>query len=114
MTAARIVTAYVHAYCREAFPDEGRKLPSGTPCSFGVQMASTVCNGPMMDVFDYQSLGSYKYIPSDRLTADLEERQGAGVYGYWKMYDDSYVLLTCDGRLAHWSGKDEDKAEWGK
>jgi hypothetical protein len=36
----------------------------------------------------------------------------AGVYGYWAMADGSYLLQTCSGRLACWSGKATDKAEF--
>jgi hypothetical protein len=53
-----------------------------------------------------------EYIPADRLTQGLGEPPGAGVFSYWKMYDDSYLLRTCDGRLAHWDGTDDGKAEW--
>ena len=108
MSAAQIVTLYVHAHCRQQWP---------TPMEHqtdSAQMASTVLNGGFADVFDFKGSGSHKYIPSDKLSQDLGEPLGAGVYGYLKMYDDSYVLMTCNGRLAHWSGKDEDIAVWGK
>ena len=75
-------------------------------------MATTVFNMGMLDVFDHKGSGSHKYIPADRLTDDLGMEQGAGVFGYVKLYDDSYVLKTCNGPLAYWSGKAEDKAMW--
>lgn len=99
--AARIVTVLVHAYCRETWPDEG------------AGMASTVFDGSFADAFDIKEHGSYKYIPADKLTADLGEPQDAGVFGYCRLYDGSYVLKTCNGRLAHWTGKDTDAAIWG-
>lgn len=109
---ARIAGEYITAWCRQTFaPDASRpELRSKAP----EEMASTVANGSMIDVFDHKGGGTHKYIPSDRLSDDLGERRGAGVYGYWQMYDDSYLLRTCNGRLAYWSGKDEDKAEWCK
>jgi hypothetical protein len=111
MTAARIAAAYIHAYCRETFAEDAERvdLRSKEP----VKMASTVANGHMIDVFDHQGSGTHKYIPAERLTLDLGEPLGAGVFSYWKMYDGSYLLRTCDGRLAHWDGTDEGKAEWG-
>jgi hypothetical protein len=102
MSAAQIAACYIHAWCRETWPDKG------------AEMASTVANGSMMDVFDHKGYGSHKHIPADRLTTDLGEAIGAGVFGYWKMYDDSYLLRTCNGRLAHWDGTDEGKAEYAK
>lgn len=75
-------------------------------------MESTVCNGGLIDVFDHTGYGTHKYIPADRLTAELGMPEGAGVYGFWGMKDGSYLLLTCRGPLAYWSGKAEDKAEW--
>jgi hypothetical protein len=110
MSAARIAGEYITAWCRQKFAPvaERPELRDEHP----EKMASTVANGNMIDVFDHKGSGSHKYIPADRLTQDLGEPLGAGVFSYWKMYDDSYLLRTCDGRLAHWSGKDEDKAEW--
>jgi hypothetical protein len=102
MSAAAIAGRLLHAYCTVTWPnDENPK-----------RMASTIANGSYIDVFDHQGGGSHKYIPADRLTDDLGEPRGAGVYGYWKMFDGSYLLRTCDGRLAHWDGTDEGKAEW--
>jgi hypothetical protein len=106
MSAARIAGEYIHAYCRQKWPEKAGDA------STGPRMASTVANGSMIDVFDHRGGGSHKYIPADRLTQDLGEPLGAGVFSYWKMYDDSYLLRTCDGRLAHWDGTDEGKAEW--
>jgi hypothetical protein len=104
MSAAKIAAAYIHAYCRVTWPGEDDTT--------GTNMASTVANGSMMDVFDHKGCGSHKYIDADKLTMDLERPLGSGVFGYWKMYDDSYILRTCDGPLAVWSGNPDDKAEW--
>jgi len=97
---ARIAAVYIAAYCRETFG----KDPQSMECH--------MANGSMIDVFDHNGHGSHKYIPADRLTEELGMSKGAGVYGYWAMADGSYLLLTCGGRLACWSGKVEDKAEW--
>lgn len=107
--AAALAADYIHAWCRQQWPEDKRLAHHKD----SAQMASTVANGEMIDVFDHQGGGSHKYIPAAKLTEDLGEPQGAGVFGYWKMYDGSYLLRTCNGRLAHWSGKAEDKAEWG-
>lgn len=78
-----------------------------------ISLASTMANGEIIDAFDHKGGGSHKYIPADRLSEELGEPAGAGVYGFWQMKDGSYLLRTCHGALAHWSGKAEDKAEWG-
>lgn len=100
MSAAKIAAMLIHAHCRATWPDSG------------AEMGSTILNGAFLDVFDFKGSGSHKYVPDERLTADLGEPKGAGVYGYVRMYDDSYVLKTCKGPLAIWSGKDDEKAEW--
>lgn len=99
---AAIASGYVNAWCRAKWPEEGAK------------MSSTMMNASMADVFDHIDYGSHKYIPADKLTRDLGEPTGGGVYGYWKMADGSYVLRTCRGPLAYWSGKTEDAAQWGE
>lgn len=99
MSAAKIVCLYVRAFCAENFTNPET-------------MESTVMNGGMADVFDHVGHGTHKYIPAEKLSDDLKLQKGAGVFGYWKMYDGSYVLWTCPGPLAYWSGKDEDPAEW--
>lgn len=75
-------------------------------------MASTMCAGQLIDVFDHKGYGTHKYIPAEKLTKDLGEPKESGVYGFWAMADGSYLLLTCRGPLAVWSGKPEDAAEW--
>lgn len=99
-SAARIAVMYVGAYCRETFASDPDR------------MQSTVLNGDFADVFDHVDHGSHKYIPADRLSEQLGLRPGAGVYGYWRMHDGSYILRTCPGPLAIWSGRAEDPAEW--
>ncbi len=103
---AQIAAEYLHAWCRAKWPTPLKHQ------SDSAQMASTVANGGMMDVFDFKGHGTHKYIPSDKLTVDLGEPKGAGVYGYWKMADNSYLLLTCNGRLAYWNGDEEEVACW--
>lgn len=97
---AKIAATYIGAFCRETFEKEPDR------------MQSTVANGSMIDVFDHKGYGTHKYIPADKLAQDLELPDEAGVYGYWLMGDGSYLLLTCPGLLAWWSGKDEDCAQW--
>lgn len=102
---AKIAARYISAYCREVFKED-KEDPS--------EMETHMANGELIDVFDHSGGGTHKYIPADRLTEELGMPKGAGVFGYWKMADNSYLLRTCPGRLACWSGKDEDKAFWPK
>lgn len=108
---ARIAAEFFHAWCRAKWP--GDEKPVGKASS-GAYMASTMANGEMIDAFDHRGGGSHKYIPADRLTEELGESIGAGVFGYWLMGDGSYLLRTCDGRLAYWSGKEDEKARWAE
>ncbi len=102
---AKIAAQYITAWCRATYkPTKNHPDPD--------MMGSTMANGGMIDVFDHKGYGTHKYIPADKLTQDLGEREGAGVYGYWAMNDGSYLLLTCKGDLAYWSGKTEDAAQW--
>ena len=97
---AKIAALYVKAYCKATF-----KEPEA--------MESTMCQGGFLDCFDITGTGSHKYIPTTKLNSDLGKRDGAGVYNYAKFSDGSYLLFTCDGPLAYWSGVTEDAAEWG-
>ena len=99
---AKIAATYIGAFCRETFDKDPDK------------MQSTVLTGAMMDVFANKGYGTHKYIPAAKLTQDLNLPDGAGVYGFWLMADDSYLLLTNPGAVAYWSGKDEDSAQWVK
>src|SRR5687768_12598592 len=96
---AKIAAEYISGWCVGVFNNPA-------------EMESTVADGSMIDVFDHHGYGSHKYIPADRLTEELGMEKGAGVFGYWKMADGSYLLRTCEGRLAFWSGNDDEKAEW--
>lgn len=100
MPYAQIAAQYITAWCRATY----RKDPD--------KMGSTMCSGTMIDAFDHTGYATHKYIPADALTEELGMPKGAGVYGTWCMKDGSYLLLTCPGDLAWWSGKDEDKAQW--
>ena len=66
--------------------------------------ADPIFSFEMLDCFDIVGQGSHKYIPSDELTVMLGLPAGAGVYGYVKFSDGSYVLRLCGGTLASWSG----------
>jgi len=100
MPYAQIAAQYIHAWCRATYETEPDR------------MASTMAIPGLMDVFNHTGYGTHKYIPADKLNHDLELAQGAGVYGYWHMNDGSYLLLTCPGALAWWTGKAEDEAQW--
>lgn len=97
---AKIAAEYIATWCKARFEN-------------GQEMESTIAGGKMIDVFDHKGYGSHRYIPADRLATDLGLPARGGIYGYWLMADNSYLLLTCPGRLAFWSGKDADAAEWG-
>lgn len=92
---------YVKGYCRMTF-----KNPEN--------MESTVLSGDQLDCFDLVGTGSHKYIPTERLNNELGLPQGGGVYNYVKMKDGSYILLTCRGPLAYWSGKADEPAKFPK
>lgn len=109
MCYARVAASVLNAYCLAKFPDFSERHPTVGRAN----MASTMANGEWIDAFDHQGGGSHKYIPADRLTEELGEPKGAGVYGYWLMKDGSKLLRTCRGPLAWWSGKPEDRAQWG-
>lgn len=66
--------------------------------------AERIFSFEMLDCFDFTQHGSHKYIPSDELNKMLGLPQGAGIYGYVKFGDGSYVLRLCGGELASWSG----------
>lgn len=96
---AHIAALYVRAHCKQTFNNSDG-------------MESTVVTGGFLDVFDFKSFGSHKYIPTEKLNEDLGLPQGGGVFGYIIMADGSYLLRTCGGRLAYWSGKKEDAAQF--
>lgn len=98
---AKTAAYYLQAYCELTFTDSKR-------------MESTMATGSMIDCFDHLGYGSHKYIPADKLTEQLNMPKGAGVYGYWEFADHSYLLLTCPGPVAFWSGKVEDLPEFCK
>lgn len=100
MCYARIAANVTNAWCVLKFND--------------VNMASTIFNGLWADAFDHRGWSTHKYIPADRLTQELGEPLGAGVYGAWHMKDGSYALMTCSGAMAWWSGKPDDAAQWGE
>jgi len=97
---AKVAAMYVKAYCMAVFGSEPEA------------MESTMCRGEFLDAFDIVGTGSHKYIPKEMLNNDLNLPDGAGVYGYAKFSDDSYLLFTCPGKVAYWSGKPEEGAAW--
>ena len=96
---AKAAAQMIRSHCKTIFKDPD-------------SMETYWAGGMYLDCFDIVGTGSHKYIPADKLTEDLGMRQGAGVHNYAKFSDGSYLLYTCGGRLAFWSGKDEDKAEF--
>ncbi len=103
MTYAKIAASMLNAWCAKKWPED----------TFPV-MASTMANGPFIDAFDHKGGGSHKYIPAEKLGQDLGQPDGSGVFGYWLMEDNSYLLRTSKGPMAYWSGNKEEKAEWGE
>lgn len=99
---AKTAAVYLTLWCKAAWPDDPKNE----------NMGSTMASGNLMDVFDHRGHCTHKYIPAKKLSEDLGEKEGSGVYGSFVMSDGSYLLLTCRGKLAYWSGKEEDKAEW--
>jgi len=97
---AKVAAQYLTAWCRATYEVEPDR------------MGSTMASGDMIDVFDHTGYVTHKYIPADYLTETLGELPGAGVYGAWRMKDCTYLLLTCRGELAYWSGEDGDHAHW--
>ena len=63
MPYAQIAAQYITAWCRATYAKDPDK------------MGSTMANGGMIDCFDHRGHGSHKYIPADKLTEDLGERQ---------------------------------------
>lgn len=100
MPYAQVAAQYITAWCRATYNKEPDR------------MASTMANGGMIDAFDHKGHVTHKYIPADYLTETLGEPEGSGVYGAWCMSDGSYLLLTCRGELAWWSGVEGDHARW--
>lgn len=68
----------------------------------------------VIECFNIKDSGTHKYIPAKRLSEDLGMKESEGVYGYWKFSDGSYLLKTCPGRLAYWSGSEWDMAQWSE
>jgi hypothetical protein len=97
MSYASTAALATNAYCEKKFNNVG--------------MASTWFNGGWADSFDHSGHMTHKHFDSDRMTKELGEPEGSGVYGGWGMKDGSILLLTCNGKLAY-CDKD-DSAKWG-
>lgn len=94
MSDARMACLFVQAVAQRCFPDNA------------VQMEGP-CVHWLVSIADVVDSGSHKYIPAARLSADLGCAEGAGVYGYIKFRDGSYLLKTCHHGVAVWEGGDE-------
>lgn len=94
MTAARLI----NAFCQVTWPDD-------------TGMASTIASG-WTACFNITSTGTHKYIPTAAINTLLGLPQGAGVWGYNRFADGSYLLLTCDGPLAVWDGETIASLAW--
>lgn len=90
----------VIAYCAHNFPKD----------SLGMEkhQANSLAGSRLIDC----TCGTHKYVPKEKLNADLGLKDGEGVYGYARFQDGSYCLMTCMNGIAVWSGNVEDKAEW--
>jgi len=88
---------FCRAISKERFADDWQKM-------------ETYCVDWLASIDAATDAGSHKYIPTERLNGQLGLRQGAGVYGYRKYADGSYLLLTCDNGLAHWDGTEASPA----
>lgn len=96
MSNARMAAQFVKHYAEATFPDDAKGMSKH-----------------VMDYLtfaDIKDRGSHKYIPTERLNAQLGLPDGSGVYGYLKFADNSYILLTCYAGIAHWDGADTTPA----
>ena len=92
---AHTIALHIQAYCQVCFPND----------PLGMEKHSVITLGSLAE-----SSGSPKYIPADKLSADIGAEQGSGVFGYYRFKDGSYLLLTCYHGVCVWDGKDESKA----
>jgi hypothetical protein len=109
MSMAKVAGTYIAAHVRVTFAE---KLNENGKHESSDYMAGYILGGSMIDVFDHTGHMTHKYFESDRMTAELGEPEGGGVYAAYGMQDGSLLLLTCKGPLAYWSGQTGDKAEW--
>lgn len=91
MSKAVIAAKFVRAIAKDIFPDVAKGM-------------ETNCVDWLARIDDAVDSGSHKYIPADRLSAELGQPSGAGVFGYRKYDDGSYLLLTCSAGVAIWDG----------
>jgi hypothetical protein len=78
----------MQAYAKERFPGDWRN------------MSRVMFTGEFAAAFKLAGHGSHKYIPTDAWDAELGLPAGAGIYGYTRMEDGSYILETCRNGLA--------------
>lgn len=96
---ANLAGQFCLAIAMKTFPDDATKM-------------STLCVDWLASIDNATSAGSHKYVPTKELNVALGLPDGAGVYGYRRYPDGSYLLLTCSNGLACWSGKTEDEPKY--
>lgn len=92
MSKAKTAARLAMAYAQVVFPDDAVGMSKHTIDS-------------VTHISDC-STGSHKYIPADVLNRHLGLPQNAGVFGYVRFDDGSYILQTCSHGLAVWDGGD--------
>lgn len=94
MSNARMASEFVKHFANAVFPNDAKG------------MSKHVVD--YLTFADIKDRGTHKYIPADELSAKLGLPEGAGVYGYIRFQDCSYILLTCHAGIAHWDGEGHD------
>lgn len=90
MSKAQMAAEFVKAMCLMKFPEDAKG------------MSKLVVD--WLTFANIKDSGSHKYVPKDRLNAELGLPEGAGVFGYVMFEDNSYILKTCRDGIAHWDG----------
>lgn len=93
MSHARMAMEFCRAISEKRFPDDARNM-------------ERFCVDWLASIDAAVDSGSHKYIPVEKLNAALGVPDGAGVFGYRKYADGSYLLMTCNTGLAYWDGGD--------
>lgn len=95
MSKAKNAALLAVAYAQAAFPNDAIGMSKYT-----IRNVLYIVGG------DNYSEGTAKYIPKDELNKALGLPDGAGVFGYVRFDDGTYVLETCSNGLAVWGGAD--------
>lgn len=93
MSDAKMACMFVQSTAKQQFPDDAIRMEN-------------VVLGWLTSFADIKGSGTHKYIPADRLTADIGADAGSGVYRYVEFHDGSYLLNTCKHGVAVWEGGD--------